>query len=217
MEINKKQIDIKPSKLKQWLYLQDIQEEMLDNLKQKDYNHFVDKLCQYLELATGETFWKEIHWIDTVLVFYEIQAVNRITKNLPILQPKQITPDKSKMPWDYAGRSWFIWANLLAKTYGWSLEYIEQMDVTDALALIEEISVDLQLDREWEWQRTEIAYSEDPHAKGKVKFNALARPDWMKEPIKAPKPTKILKSMLPVGNIIFLENPLDAKSSTTDS
>jgi hypothetical protein len=215
MEINNTQIEIKRSKLKQWLILQDIQDEMLDNLKQKDYNHFVDKLCQYLEQATGQTFWKELFWIDTVLIYYQIIEINRITKKLPILQPRQIVPDKGTMPWDYAGRSWYIWANLLAKTYGWSIEYIEQMEVEDALALVEEISVDLQLDREWEWQRSEVAYGTDEQTK-KVKFNALSRPDWMKEPIKIPQKTKILKSFMPVGNIIFLENPLDAESKPTN-
>jgi len=216
MEINNKQITIQRSQLKQWLFLQDIYEEILDSLHGKDYNQFVDKFCQYLIQATGETFWKDIYWIDTVSVFFELQAVNRISKNLPILQPRQITPDKSKMPWDYAGRSWYIWANLLAKTYGWSVEYIEKMEVEDALALVEEISVDLQLDREWEWQRCELAYSSEKGS-DKMKFNALTRPEWMKEPIKIPKSIKILKSMLPVGNIIYLEKPLDAKPKPTNS
>ena len=90
----------------------------------------------------------------------------------------------------------------MAKAYGWTEEYISNLEIETGLALIQEAIVDDQLNKEWEWSLTEIAYEYDKGSKTS-KFRALPRPDWMGGGKKPPKKTTMLKVMLPVG---YIEN-----------
>lgn len=110
--------------------------------------------------------------------------------------------DKNEdVPWDYEGRTWYVWANLLAETYGWDLEYVANLEIEDAVSLVQEVFVNRQLEKEWEWDLSEKSVSYNEKTKT-AKHIPLQRPSWMRVRAKPPKKVKILKSMMPVGNII---------------
>lgn len=116
--------------------------------------------------------------------------------DLPITTP---TNEKSKEEsWDYDSRTWHLYSHILAKNYGWSLEYISRLDVVDAISKIEEILVDEQLEREFYYGLSEAAYTYDKNSKTS-KFNPLPRPHWMRPKPKQIKKFTIPASMLPVG------------------
>ena len=109
--------------------------------------------------------------------------------------------NKKQIGWDYPERSWYIWVHVLGKTFGWSVEYIAELELDDAIALMEEICVQDQLDKEWQYSLTEFAYD----AKSGT-HKPLPRPQWMSGGFVDKKEelmkTIMPKHMIPVGNII---------------
>ena len=117
-------------------------------------------------------------------------------KELPLLQPAQ--SKNKKEPWDYEGRSWYMYAHIISQRYGWTLGEIGRMDLDDALALVQEILTDEQLDREFLWSMSENSYIYN--AKTKTgKPNPLERPYWMIVKVEPPKRMQIPKNMIPAG------------------
>ena len=122
---------------------------------------------------------------------------------------------KKKPVWDYEGRTWYSWVHDLAHAYGWSMEYIAELDIDDASSLLQELIIDDQLEKEFYWMTSEIAYPYNESSK-KSEFKPLDRPIWMRDEIRSIKEGKdqtvrILKEHLPVGNIIKLYKDTDVK------
>lgn len=118
--------------------------------------------------------------------------------------------------WSYDGRLWHQYSHMLARTYGWTLEYIANMTIVEALAKMQEIIVDEQLDREFYYGLSEMAYSYDQRSKVS-KFNPLPRPSWMRPKIKEIKKFTIPASMLPIG-VVMMDGviPDDLKPKTIE-
>ena len=93
-----------------------------------------------------------------------------------------------------------MWVNILAERYGWTFDTISNLDTDVALALIQEILTDKQLEKEFLWGMSEIAYPYNSQTK-ESKFSPLQRPYWMKAAPQEIKMVRIRKSMLPVGNV----------------
>ena len=91
---------------------------------------------------------------------------------------------------------------MLAKSYGWDKKKIDNLDVDVALALIQEIITDEQLDREFLWAMSDKSYSYDYKTKS-GKPNPLERPYFMKEEVKPPPKMQIPKAMMPQGNVNY--------------
>lgn len=199
--------EIKRAKLKVWLQLDEINFN-LHELESRD--KLADLIYLYLSIATGISIeeWEKEPWYVSIEAYTKIVQVNLISKKLPILSS---TDDKAKAPWEYDGRTWYVWLHRLAKAYNWTTEYIAELDIDDALALLQEIIIDEQLQKEWEWGMSEIAYPYNQQTK-KSEYKPLNRPSWMEEKKEPPKKTKIPISMLPIGNIIRYNN---ANESTT--
>jgi hypothetical protein len=119
-----------------------------------------------------------------------------------------------ELSWNYNGRMKHYLIHILAKTYGWDDTYIKKLSVETALSYIQEIFVDDQLDKEFVYSLSEVAYPYNKSTK-KSEFHPLPRPVWMQKEIKEVKKIKMLRSMLPVGNVTdvsgmekyFNENP----------
>lgn len=136
-----------------------------------------------------------------------IKAFNIVTtKNAPrIPLPLIVESDNKKLKeegWNYKGRLWHMYSHLLAKSYGWTLEYVANLKIEEALAKVQEILTDEQLDREFIWASSEVAYPYDSRTQ-KSKFVPLTRPYWMRPIPILPKKTKILKSLMPVGAVDY--------------
>lgn len=88
-----------------------------------------------------------------------------------------------------------------------------ELDPDDGVALLQEILTDDQLEKEWQWSLSEIAYPYNPDTK-KSEFKNLPRPVWMQKEIRKPvKQIKIPASMLPVGIVRHFK--MDGSSETS--
>jgi hypothetical protein len=178
--------------LKRWLELEQI--------KSRERADRVEMICHYLSafLDWTDEQLEQVGWVDALTIYSECLKVNSPKLNLSFMQFKE---EKTRVePWDYPERWWYSFAHMLAQSYGWTLDTIAELDVDDALALVQEVLLDEQFKREWEWSLTEIAYPYDKGSKKSI-FHPLERPAWMyvKKEIRK---TRIPARMLPVGNVI---------------
>lgn len=149
-------------------------------------------------MGVSHEWFEHADWELLVKAFY-LGLSKSPQVELPILSPSdERSKDES---WDYPDRTWHLYSHMLAKAYGWTLSEISQLRVEEALAKIQEIIVDEQLDREFYYGLSEIAYHYDKNSKVS-RFVPLQRPHWMRPKMQPIKKSPIPKSMLPIGNII---------------
>lgn len=178
---------------RKWLNLEAHREQLT---KATETGDFPDRVFALLSVAFDSHPDESASWENTVFSLIEATRLQP-DKNLPFLKD---APKEGGKPadWDYDGREWAYWSHLIAKTYGWTLEYIGELDVNEALARVQEILTDEQLEREFYYGLSEIAYPYNKSTK-QNHFKPLGRPYWMK-PVTAPiQKTMIRKDMLPVG------------------
>lgn len=187
-------------KFRKWVILEGWKEKILGAVEHGQAE-FPDYLLMYISTAWGipSKWFEQADWLKVVEAFYVCLSKSPIVK-LPITAS---TSEKIKDdPWTYDGRTWHLYSHLIAKEYGWSMKEISQLPVHDALAIIQEIMVDKQLDREFLYGLSEIAYPYDSGSK-KSTFKPMQRPHWMKEQIQPIPRFKIPASMLPVGVVMM--------------
>jgi hypothetical protein len=135
--------------------------------------------------------------------FEEINQANQFTLDLPFLRydTKNIEDE-----FDYPDRSWWSWAYRFSTQFGWSLEYIAEIDVIEAFCMYQEHLISDFQDKEWEWMLSERYVGYDTATK-KSKIIPMPKPNWMlgKKP-KEIKPVKIRKDMLPSGVVVSFRN-----------
>jgi hypothetical protein len=189
------------AKLRAWLVLEDFYNKILEAAGKGNREEFVSSIYSYVSAAfiiPKEDIYS-CPWYEVTRAFRQIYETNRPSFDFPILQG--VEDKENDIDWDYIGRDWFVWLHLLAGKYGWNVEYIENLDVDDGLALIEEIMVDKQMEKEWQWSMSEIAYPYNEQTKKSI-FHPLERPAWMRGKPKPAKKVKIKASMLPVGTVL---------------
>jgi hypothetical protein len=188
--------------LRGWSKLEGIQKQLTQLGKQGGYEPMGELILEFLNLCDVKVSDKT-PWYETVDLFVQAQVANAPKKPFPLLKSKSKGEDA---PWDYAGRDWYWWLNLFASHYGWGEAEVEVLDIDDAIGLYEEILVDDQMDKEWEHSHYEGAYEYIPATK-KSRLVPLPRPDWMLPPPNQRKviKTKIRKDMMPVGNVVNLD------------
>jgi len=200
---------IEQPKLKKWLELEDIKNKLVEAVEHKNYDEVADLLCSYVSTAVDLDV-EEYNWHDVAVVFNDMQILC-VPRVIPILTMKQEIED---VPWEYNGREWYFWVNKLSSKYGWDLEYIANLNFNDGLSLMQEIMVDEQLLKEWEWDLSELTYNYNSTTK-KTDHKSYPRPSWMTKSAKVrdrnpEKPVKILKSMIPAGVVISLKDRYEA-------
>lgn len=191
--------------LRKWLELEETSKHIIDFMRDKNIVEVVNSMCSYLSCVIDVENIRSAFWREVAEAYIKINILCIPSIDLPFLHGKI---EDRKDGWDYDERSWYLWSHLLASHYGWSLEYISELDFNDALALLQEIFVEDQLKKEWEWSLTEIAY---PYNKvtEKSEYRPLPRPSWMsgKAPsIEATKPVRIPAGMMPVGIVMKWES-----------
>lgn len=167
---------------------------------EKDFPKY---LLSYLAISFGipYKFFDQADWYRLISAFYLCLSKSPQVE-LPITRP---TGEKHKdEAWDYDERMWYSYAHMIAKSYGWDFGHISQLKVVDALAIIQEILVDEQLEHEFYYGLSEAAYSYDQATK-KSKFVPLTRPHWMRPKVEPEKIEKILipVSLMPMGVIDY--------------
>ena len=189
--------------LRLWLELEEQNKKIIEFMKGKSMLDASAAICSYLSIYTKldiDTL-KTFYWMDIADAYITLLLACIPKIDFPLLHGKVGTD--SPISWDYEGRTWYLWSHLIASKYGWTLDVIENLYFEDAVALIQEILIDEQLQKEWDWSLSEIAYSYNKITK-KSEFKSLLRPSWMvgMNKIKEPEVVKMPVSMMPVGNII---------------
>lgn len=200
----------------QWVKLEEQKNKILRAVEESSDefpNHLFDFLSTALHFPSQ--YYRNATWINVVKAFYITISQNTYKTNLALFE---ITKEKKKndtMSWDYDERSLHLYSHLLAKEYGWKLEYIYRLKLSKALPLIQEILLDEQLEKEFQWTMSERSSYYDDKAKA-AKANPLPRPSWMQkhiDPTKELKIVKIPKNMMPAGNGITVNDILKAQTS----
>jgi hypothetical protein len=179
---------------------------MDDAITNQDFDAYYATVILFMEMALSSPTkidWKVIPWWEFVSAYAEVMTLNSPSIEFPLIIGNKKKEEK-KLPWEYAGRSWYFWLNLFAKNYGWDEESIGAMDIDSALGLYQELLMDEQFEHEWQWSLSEIAFPYNSATK-KQEYKPLQRPEWMLPLAPTQLPViKIRKDMLPMGNIIDL-------------
>lgn len=197
---NEVEFEVHRPGLKSWLELDTILQEIRHAAERKEPGLLAEEIVRYLSAAIEGSFWADVPWYEAAKAFTSIYALCDIELDFAVLKAKG---DDEILPWDYDERTWFYWAHSLAIAYGWSLKEIETLDPTHAIALLQEIFVEEQLNKEWEWSLTELAYRYDQVTK-KSHYEPLKRPSWMQPDIGSVKKLRIHKMLMPIGNVVDL-------------
>lgn len=180
---------------RKWLEFETHKKKTLEATESGEFPEMVFALLSVASVSVN----KKEKWQNTVFSLLTSIKDFQPDQNLPII--KDAPAGEGRTPdWEYEGRSWAYWSHLLANAYGWTLEYIADLDVNEALARVQEILTDEHLEREFYYSLSEIAYPYNKSTK-KNHFKPMPRPYWMKPTFQPLKKMKFLKEWMPVGLI----------------
>lgn len=200
LTINGEKKSVSPLRLREWFLLQQKRKSLKEAVEQGNTLRICQKIISFVSTASGfsEESIADENWIIVCSAYFQLYNINIPDTELPFI--KFSGGRDREYPWDYEGRDWWYFCHLLASQYQWSVEYISNLDVNEAFSLIQEILVEDQLQKEWEWGLSEKSIEYNPKTKTS-KFRELDRPKWMMEDFK-PAPMMVIPiDMLPVGNI----------------
>ncbi len=208
IKIQNKEIELVRLRLRAWSTLEGLKRELDTATSKHDFNQIFDCMVNFIEVAVSPSpsniKWDELPWYEFLEIYSKTVELNSPTIEFPILRGGS-SGDTKKLPWEYEGRSWYFWLNLFAKNYGWDEDTISNLDIDSAIGLYQEMEIDHQLEREWEWGMSEIAYPYDKSTKS-GKYKPIPRPSWMLPMVPKQLPVmKIHKAHLPMGNVVDLQ------------
>jgi hypothetical protein len=189
------------SKFKSWIELEEIREKIFHSIEIEDTDDIGTYILLYVSIALGVEVDSTLPWKEVAAAYGVIVSMNFNIKLLPFMKAQKKRIEDERNVWDYPGRLWYSYSHKMLSEYNWKLSDVAELDVDDAFALIQEILVSEQLNREWEWTLSEKSVGYDEASK-KSKFIELPRPDWMMPIPKPPKKMKMPKFMMPKGNVI---------------
>jgi hypothetical protein len=160
-------------------------------------------ITSYLEVGTklGREEIKSLPFVEVGKAFIELQNLNRLRFFPPFLSVEGGSkPGEELPPWNYKGRDLYVWIHTIALAYGWSREEILGLVPEEAVIYIQEIMIDNQFNREWEYSLSGqgMIYNKTTR---KSHFRPLTRPRWMVKT--EPTMVKMPRSLLPVGNVVY--------------
>lgn len=193
-----------------FLYLENIKHSIVQAANRKE-EAFPDLVVSYISAAflIPKFILNNTKWEVTLLLFSFASIMSSTKLQIPLLTVHAKEKDK-KDSWDYEGRGYAMYVHIIANSYGWTQKQIDNLKIDTALALVQEILTDEQLDREFMWSISDKSYIYNYKTKS-GKANPLDRPYFMKEEVKPPVKTKILRNMMPVGNGTYAKTEADLK------
>lgn len=186
---------------RKWISLEQLKANFI---KATEDESFPEKVYSYLSVAVDSPIknLEKKDWQSSLLAMTDSLQRFAPDSSLPLLQGS--SQNEKPADWDYEDRAWAYHSHVLSKAYGWTLEYIAELDVNEALAHLQEILVDEQLEQEFEYGLSEVAYPYNSSTK-KSEFKPMKRPYFMRKKVSTTiKKVRIRKSMLPQGRIIDL-------------
>lgn len=208
--------------LRKWLVTEEIRDTIFESADKKDSSGFTSGIYSFLSALASVTE-EELDttpWYEVLEAYYLVSLENTPKLDLSITKSEKKRDRGLPDAWEYKERIWYSWVDALAGRYGWDIEYIAILDVDDALALIQEISLREQFDREFQYSLSEVGYEWDKVSK-KSRLKPLPRPSWMskatnivKDKIEKNQLNNMVKPLppgfLPIGTVV-----LDGQSETT--
>lgn len=202
VQLGNLKIDVSRPKLKVWIRLEDLREKIN---KGGGEDNLVLSILSYISLTIVDISIEELEnipWYDILESYNSIVDICTPLIEFPILSAHAKNDDEAA--WEYDERTWYMWSNALARSYSWTLEYIAELDVDDAIGLLQEIYTDEQIRKEWEWSLSEIAYPYNKTTE-KTEYKPLPRPSWMQDTkddiMEKIRKIKVDPTYLPVGNV----------------
>lgn len=191
--------EVTQAKLRTWLELELLRDKIIKAVE--DTDELAKLICLYISTALNNfnLDFSYFAWIEIAYAFVCCEHVNALQLN--DLQFIKYLGKKENDVWDYEKRGFWEFSHLLCKEYGWTLEYVADLNVESAFRLLQEILIANQFEKEWEWGLSENAFSYDKATKTS-KFVPLKRPSWMEAVPEVPKKVKIPVYLLPVGNVV---------------
>lgn len=178
---------------------------MEDAISNKDTQLYFELCVKFIEMAlfpyTKKLDWGKVSWYEFLEIYSTVIKENSPRLEFPILTESK--KESKKLPWEYKGRNWYFWLNLFAKSYGWDSDTVSKLDIDTAIGLFQETEIDHQMNKEWEWSLSELAFPYNESTK-KSEYKPLDRPYWMLPIAEHPKKVIVPKDMMPMGNVIDL-------------
>jgi hypothetical protein len=202
LTIQNKEYTIDRPRLKKWVRLESLTKKIGMDFSKKNYVAGAMGILEYVQIFINEADFNIVTWDETIFCYEQIKQLSFPQIDFPILKD---TSKQGESSWDYPERTWFYWSNLFAKVYGWQLEIIADLEIEEAIGLLQEIISDRQDDKEWSWSLSEIAYPYNESSK-KSTFKPLPRPSWLMGEKEKPKIVRVAKDMMPMGNIVVLSD-----------
>jgi len=199
---------ISRARLGGYVRLQKERENLVKGVEEGDNGKIVGAIFEFLRVCipelTQDTFFNA-PWFEAVVAYQQIDTLNRLPFAEEFAIIRYAKGDGKPVPWDNPLRTVLIWIHLIAKTYSWTKEAIENLFPEEAVAFVQEIIADEQTAREFIHSLSDVAYEYNRTTK-KSHYRPLQRPAWMA--LSKPKKIRTLlrRDMLPVGNVIYPEN-----------
>lgn len=206
IELGNKSYTVEQKRLREWLSLSEILVSLGEAAEHKDRERTASTLCSYVSVALhlDNKDIEDLPWNEVASAFKEVYKANDIDLSHIAFTRVEERPDKKEL-WDYSGRLWWSWAHDFAKNFGWEIEYISNLKVLEAFALLQEMLLNQHFEKEWQWTLSEYSLKYNSTTK-KSEPNPMPKPSWMKtaspKDMKAPETIKMRKEAIPVGNVI---------------
>jgi hypothetical protein len=176
-------------------------------------NHLFDFLSTALYLPSH--YFRRADWTKIVLALYKSLTKLSYKIDLALFEPTKEDKKDDSVSWNYDGRAWHLYAHMIAGKYGWLVEYISNLRLPVVLPLIQEILLEDQLTKEFQWSMSERSSYYDDKAKVS-KANPLPRPNWMNkhiDPAKELRVTQIPVGMMPMGQGLTVEQVIASQKT----
>lgn len=163
-------------------------------------------VIEYLALVgVDDEQIKKASTYELLEAFFALRQLNAWQWLLPWLANSETDTDAAPPEfYDYSGRRWAVWVHRLASRYGWSRDEIFNLWPEEAAAYIQEIMVSEYHEREDKRALSELSYKYDKVTK-MSRFIPTPVYGWMIDE-KPPAPVRVSVKLLPVGNIIKMED-----------
>jgi len=144
----------------------------------------------------------KVSGVEGLRAYIALKKLNRPKVQIPLLLAK-IDAKAKEVDWNYEDRWTISYIHIVASAYHWSRADILNLNVDEFYCYVQEILTDIQMDREWIYSLSEIAYPFDSASKTR-RFKPLERPSWMMLNLAnwSPEKTRMPKGMLPAGLVL---------------
>jgi len=183
------------------LRLGKLSEKIMDAIEGGDNEQAAALIARYFELSGFDT--TQLSGVEQLICLTPLLELNRV-KMLFAFQ-KYPAGEHDKPPYEYNGRNWAWWVHKLATRYGWTSDYIFNLWPEEAAAYLQEIIVSEYDELDERRSLSKVAYQYNKATK-EYNFHPIPRPGWIIEDKKKTKPRRVRRDMLPVGNVIRLND-----------